>query len=86
MPEYLNPPQGACGSSVMPLITTQEAAIFCLGVYTGAVLDAEFRKITVDYTVEFARVLRRQPRHGLLIPERERRGPDETKPDGLCTL
>src|ERR1700736_2721111 len=22
-PEYLNPPQGACGSSVMPLITTR---------------------------------------------------------------
>src|SRR6478672_12659408 len=24
-PEYLNPPQGACGSSVMPLITTRPA-------------------------------------------------------------
>ena len=32
--------------------------MFCLGVYTGAVPDAEFRKITVDYTVDFARVLR----------------------------
>ena len=32
--------------------------IFCLGVYTGAVPDAEFRRITVDYTVELARVLR----------------------------
>ena len=32
--------------------------MFCLGVYTGAVPDAEFRKITVDYTIEFARVLR----------------------------
>lgn len=32
--------------------------MFCLGVYTGAVADEEFRKITVDYTVEFARVLR----------------------------
>src|SRR6478672_5265206 len=28
-----------------------------LGAYTGAVPDAELRKITVDYTVEFARVL-----------------------------
>jgi hypothetical protein len=27
-------------------------------VYTGAVPDAELRKITVDYTIEFARVLR----------------------------
>ena len=32
--------------------------MFCLGVYTGAVPDEEFRRITVDYTVEFARVLR----------------------------
>jgi uncharacterized protein YbjT (DUF2867 family) len=28
-----------------------------MGAYTGAVPDAEFRKITVDYAVEFARVL-----------------------------
>jgi uncharacterized protein YbjT (DUF2867 family) len=39
-------------------LSDQNAAVFCLGVYTGAVPDAEFRKITVDYTVEFARVLR----------------------------
>src|SRR5258706_11029657 len=26
-PEYLKPPQGACGSSVMPLITTRPARI-----------------------------------------------------------
>src|ERR1700720_2390889 len=26
-PEYLNPPQGPCGSSVMPLITTRPARI-----------------------------------------------------------
>jgi len=39
-------------------LSDQNAAVFCLGVYTGAVRDAEFRKITVDYTVEFARVLR----------------------------
>jgi uncharacterized protein YbjT (DUF2867 family) len=35
----------------------QGGAIFCLGTYTGSVSDAELRKITVDYTVEFARVL-----------------------------
>ena len=35
----------------------QSAVVFCLGVYTGAVPDAELRKITVDYTIEFARVL-----------------------------
>jgi uncharacterized protein YbjT (DUF2867 family) len=44
-----------------PLVDTlsgQDAAIFCLGAYTGAVPDAEFRKITVDYPIAFARVLR----------------------------
>jgi len=38
-------------------LSGQDAAVFCLGTYTGAVPDEEFRKITVDYTVEFARVL-----------------------------
>jgi len=36
----------------------QDAAVFCLGTYTGTVTDAEMRTITVDYSVEFARVLR----------------------------
>jgi uncharacterized protein YbjT (DUF2867 family) len=40
-------------------LSAQDAAIFCLGAYTGAVAAAELRTITVDYTVEFARVLRR---------------------------
>src|SRR5579863_3077581 len=39
-------------------LSGQDAAVFCLGVYTGAVSDAELRTITVDYTIEFARVLR----------------------------
>src|SRR6202041_131243 len=34
----------------------QDAAVFCLGVYTGSVSDADLRRITVDYTIEFARV------------------------------
>jgi uncharacterized protein YbjT (DUF2867 family) len=46
-----------CSALTEPL-SEQDAAIFCLGAYTGAVPDAEFRKITVDYTAEFARVLR----------------------------
>jgi hypothetical protein len=51
-------------------LSDQNAAVFCLGVYTGAVPDAEFRKITIDYAVEFARdcrrILRRRSRgdHG----------------------
>jgi uncharacterized protein YbjT (DUF2867 family) len=45
-------------SALMEALSGQDAAVFCLGAYTGAVPDAEFRKITVDYPVEFARVLR----------------------------
>ena len=44
-------------SALAPALLDQDAAIFCLGTYTGSVSDAELRKITVDYTVEFARVL-----------------------------
>ena len=55
--EVLHPDFGDCSALAKPL-SDQDAAIFCLGVYTGAVPDAEFRKITVDYTIEFARVLR----------------------------
>jgi uncharacterized protein YbjT (DUF2867 family) len=39
------------------VLSDQHAAIFCLGAYTGAVPDTELRTITVDYTIEFARVL-----------------------------
>jgi uncharacterized protein YbjT (DUF2867 family) len=45
-------------SALSETLSGQDAAIFCLGAYTGAVPDAEFRTITVDYPVEFARVLR----------------------------
>ena len=45
-----------CSALAQPL-TGQDAAIFCLGVYTGAVPDAEFRKVTVDYATEFAHAL-----------------------------
>jgi uncharacterized protein YbjT (DUF2867 family) len=39
-------------------LSGQDAAVFCIGAYTGSVSDAELRKVTVDYTIEFARVLR----------------------------
>src|SRR5690349_21451638 len=45
-------------SALAEALSGQDAAVFCLGTYTGAVPDAELRKITVDYTVEFARVFR----------------------------
>jgi uncharacterized protein YbjT (DUF2867 family) len=46
-------------SALAEALSGQDAAVFCLGAYTGAVPDAEFRMITVDHSVEFARVLRR---------------------------
>jgi uncharacterized protein YbjT (DUF2867 family) len=46
-----------CSTLAEPL-SGQDAAVFCLGAYTGAVPDAQLRTITVDYTIEFARVLR----------------------------
>jgi uncharacterized protein YbjT (DUF2867 family) len=45
-------------SALAGVLSDQDAVVFCLGAYTGAVSDAELRRITVDYTVEFARVLR----------------------------
>jgi uncharacterized protein YbjT (DUF2867 family) len=46
-------------SELAQTLAGQDAAVFCLGTYTGAVTDSEMRTITVDYTVEFARVFRR---------------------------
>ena len=54
--EILHPNFGDCSALAEPL-SHQDAAIFCLGAYTGAVTDTELRTITVDYTVELARVL-----------------------------
>jgi uncharacterized protein YbjT (DUF2867 family) len=45
-------------SALAEALAGQDAAVFCLGTYTGAVSDQELRAITVDYTVEFARVFR----------------------------
>jgi uncharacterized protein YbjT (DUF2867 family) len=45
-------------SALAETLVGQGAAIFCLGTYTGSVSDAQLRTITVDYTIEFARVLR----------------------------
>jgi uncharacterized protein YbjT (DUF2867 family) len=44
-------------SALAETLLGQDSAVFCLGAYTGSVPDAELRKITVDYTVEFARVI-----------------------------
>jgi len=54
--EVLHRDFGNC-SALAETLSGQDAAIYCLGTYTGAVSDAELGKTTVDYTVEFARVL-----------------------------
>ena len=39
-------------------LANHDAALFCLGAYTGSVSDAQLRTVTVDYTRAFARVLK----------------------------
>jgi uncharacterized protein YbjT (DUF2867 family) len=55
--EILHSDFADCSALTAPL-SAQDAAIYCIGAYTGAVPDAVLRKITVDYTIEFARVFR----------------------------
>ena len=55
--EVLHPDFADC-SALAEALTGQDAVVFCLGTYTGTVADAELRRVTVDYTVEFIRVLR----------------------------
>jgi uncharacterized protein YbjT (DUF2867 family) len=50
-------PNFADSSALAEPLKDQDAAVFCLGTYTGAVTEAELRTTTLDYTVEFARVL-----------------------------
>ena len=48
---------GNC-SALTQALSDQDAAVFCMGTYTGTVPDAQLRAITVDYPREFAKVLR----------------------------
>jgi uncharacterized protein YbjT (DUF2867 family) len=54
--EVLHQDFASC-SALAEALSGQDAAVYCIGAYTGAVPDAELRRITVDYTIEFARVL-----------------------------
>jgi uncharacterized protein YbjT (DUF2867 family) len=45
-------------SALAEELSGKEAVIFSLGTYTGTVSETELRTITVDYTIEFVRVLR----------------------------
>lgn len=44
-------------AALEPALADHGGALFCLGAYTGAVPDDQFRLITVDYTLSFARAL-----------------------------
>ena len=55
--EVLHPDFADC-SALADVLASQDAVVYCLGTYTGSVSDAQLRTITVDYTVEFVRVLR----------------------------
>src|SRR5580692_8698888 len=55
--EVLHQDFGDC-SALASALSDQDAAIFCLGAYTGAVSDAQLRAVTVGYVIEFARVFR----------------------------
>jgi uncharacterized protein YbjT (DUF2867 family) len=44
-------------SALADVLSGKDAAVFCLGTYTGAVPDTDLRKVTVDYTIAFARAL-----------------------------
>jgi uncharacterized protein YbjT (DUF2867 family) len=50
-------PDFADCSGLAATLAGHDAAVFCLGTYTGVVTEEKLRTITVDYTVEFARVL-----------------------------
>jgi uncharacterized protein YbjT (DUF2867 family) len=55
--EVVHPDFADC-SALAEVLVGQDAAIFCLGAYTGAVSNEALHTITVDYTVELSRVLR----------------------------
>src|SRR5246127_2910370 len=45
-------------SPLASVLSNQDAVVYCLGTYTGAVSDEQLRVITADFTIEFARVFR----------------------------
>jgi uncharacterized protein YbjT (DUF2867 family) len=45
------------------LFENVDVAFYCIGVYTGQVPDAQFREITVDYTIAFVKQLKERSRN-----------------------
>lgn len=52
-------------SAIESLFEGIDITWFCIGVYTGAAPDQEFKKITVDYTAAFADTLKRKSPHAV---------------------
>jgi len=46
-------------SAIEQHLEDQHVCFYCIGVYTGQVPAGEFKKITVDYTLAFAKTLRK---------------------------
>jgi uncharacterized protein YbjT (DUF2867 family) len=59
--EVLHQDFGDC-SALAPALPGRDGAFFCLGTYTGAVPDVQFRAVTVNFTIEFTRILRAKSR------------------------
>jgi len=73
-------------SALAEALSGQDEAVFCLGAYTGAVSDAELRTITVDYPIEFARVLHAcSPGAAFSFLSGKWCGPDRTESDAFRT-
>ena len=74
-------------AAVGEALQDHDLALFCLGVYTGAVPDVQFRQITVDYTPGVRQgPLRGQSASRLLFAQWAGGRPDRAKPNGLCSL
>lgn len=76
--EVLHADFGDC-APLADVLRDQDVALFCLGVYTGAQSDAEFRRVTVDFAAEFARALSvASPAAALCLLSAEGADPSET--------
>lgn len=63
--ELLHADLGAC-APLSDELRHVDLAVYCLGVYTGAQSDQEFRRITVDWPADFARAFARANPHAAL--------------------
>src|SRR5580658_6278036 len=74
-----------CSALSEPL-SGQDAAVYCIGAYTGGAGRSASRGNRGLHGRVHPSSPRQEPRRGVLILERKWRGPDGTKSDSLCTL